>query len=57
MEDEINSMQINRVWNFVEFPNEAKDIGCKWVFKTKRDSLGNLERYKAIFIAKGFTQK
>lgn len=27
------------------------------VFKTKKDSLSNIERYKATFIAKGFTQK
>ena len=44
MKDEMNSMQRNKVWNLVELPNWAKAIGCKWVFKTKRDSLGNIER-------------
>ena len=24
-----------------------KPIGCKWIFKTKQDSKGNVERYKA----------
>ena len=38
-------------------PNGAKAIGCKWVFKTKKDSLGNIERYKVRLVAKGFTQK
>ena len=57
MKDEMNSMQSNKVWNLVELPNRAKVIGCKWVFKTKRDSLGNIERYKARLVYKGFTQK
>jgi len=33
----------------------AKAIGYKWVFRTKRYSLGNIERYKARLVAKGFT--
>ena len=49
-------MASNEVWNLVEFPDGAKAIRCKWVFKTKKDSLGNIERYKARLIAKGFTQ-
>ena len=38
-------------------PKGIKPIGCKWIFKTKRDSKGNIVRYKARLIAKGFTQK
>ena len=50
-------MRCNDVWDLVELPNSAKTIGCKWVFKTKKDSLSNIERYKARLVAKGFTQK
>ena len=33
-------------------PNWEKTIGCKWVYKTKKDSLGDIERYKARLVAK-----
>ena len=39
------------------FPIGVKSIGCKWVFKTKKDSLVNFERHKARLISKGFTQR
>ena len=35
----------------------VKPIDCKWIFKTKRDSKGNIVRYKARLVAKAFTQK
>ncbi|XXG71992.1 hypothetical protein AAC387_Pa07g1189 [Persea americana] len=57
MNEEYKSMQDNKVWELVPLPEGAKPIGCKWIFKTKRDSNGNVERYKARLIAKGFTQK
>ena len=57
MKDEMKSMQDNDIWNLVEFPESVKPIGCKWIFKTKRDSKGNVERYKARLVTKGFTQK
>jgi len=37
-------------------PNNTRFIECKWVFKTKINSLGNIEKYKARFVAKGFIQ-
>ena len=56
MKDEINSVVSKEVWNLVELPDREKSIGCKWVFKTKKDSLGNIERYKARLVDKGFTK-
>ena len=41
----------------VEISDRVKLVGCKWVYKTKRDSKGKVERFKARLIAKGFTQK
>ena len=57
MKEEMNSMISNRVWDLVKLPNGVKPVGCKWVFKTKKDSQGNIERHKARFVAKGFTQR
>ncbi|RVW31096.1 Retrovirus-related Pol polyprotein from transposon TNT 1-94 [Vitis vinifera] len=57
MNDELKSMDQNKVWELVELPEGYKTVSCKWVFKTKRDSKGNIERHKARLVAKGFTQK
>ena len=57
MNEEIKSMKGNDMWDLVPLPKGAKSIGCKWIFKTKRDSKGDVERYKARPVAKGFTQK
>ena len=57
MEEELKSMKDNEVWDLVELPKGIKTIGCKWIFKTKHDSKGNVERYKARLVAKEYTQK
>ena len=38
------------------FP-KVKAIGVKWVYKTKRNAKGEIERHKAKLIAKGYSQK
>jgi len=50
-------MSVNGVWELVEFLENYKEIGCKWVFKTNKDSDGNIERFKAKLVVKGFIQK
>ena len=35
----------------------ARLISCKWIFKKKLHPDGTIERYKARFVAKGFSQK
>jgi len=55
MEKEIKSMRDNEAWDLVELPKGVKPIGCKCIFKTKWNSMDNIERYKARLVAKGFT--
>jgi hypothetical protein len=57
MKDEIKSMSTNEVWDLEEIPNGAKTVGCKWVYKTKYDSQGNIDKFKARLVAKGYTQR
>ena len=54
-EDEMKSMASNGVWDLIELPDGSKPIECKWVFKTKRDSNDQVERYNARLVAKEFS--
>ena len=57
MKDQLKSIEQNEVQDLVELPEGCKRVRCKGVFKTKRDSTGNIERHKARLVVKGFTQK
>jgi hypothetical protein len=57
IKDEMSPMSANKVWDLERIPNGAKTVGCKWVYKIKCDSKGNVERFKAQLVAKGFTQR
>ena len=47
MENEMASLRENKVWDLVNLPEGRKAIGTKWVFKTKYDEDGKLQRHKA----------
>ncbi|GBO15121.1 Retrovirus-related Pol polyprotein from transposon TNT 1-94 [Araneus ventricosus] len=55
--EEMKSLQKNETWKLVTPPSGKKIIGCRWKFKAKYDSKGNIERYKARLVAQGFSQK
>src|SRR5436853_2781879 len=57
IKEEFKSIQDNQVWDLVPLPEGKRPIGCKWIFKTKRDFMGSVKRYNAHLVAKGFTQK
>ena len=54
---EMESMDSNQVWDLIEAPANIKPIGCKWVYKRKRGSDGEVETFKARLVVKGYTQR
>ncbi|RVW45415.1 Retrovirus-related Pol polyprotein from transposon TNT 1-94 [Vitis vinifera] len=38
-------------------PTEAKKVGVKWIYKTKFNENGEVDKYKARLVAKGYTQE
>ncbi|KAA0037509.1 gag/pol protein [Cucumis melo var. makuwa] len=40
-----------------DLPEGVKPIGCKWIYKRKRDSAGKVHTFKARLVAKGYTQR
>ena len=57
MNEEIKPMKDNEVWDLIPLLEGVKPISYKWIFKTKRDSMGDVEGYKAHLITNGFIQK
>ncbi|KAA0062682.1 gag/pol protein [Cucumis melo var. makuwa] len=43
----MESMYSNFVWTLVDQPNDVKPIGCKWIYKRKRDQAGKVQTFKA----------
>ena len=43
-------------WELVDAPENKKPITKKWVFVRKYDKDGNLQKYKACLVARGFSQ-
>ena len=54
---EFRSLIEHDVFELVELPPGRKAIGCRWVFRSKHDKNGVLERRKARCVAKGYTQE
>lgn len=57
MKNEMESLSTSEVWDLVELPKGRNAVGCKWVFKTKVNEDGSLNRFKARLVAQGFSQK
>lgn len=47
----------NNTWELTDLPKGHKSIGVKWVYKTKLNPQGKVEKYKARLVAKGYKQQ
>ena len=57
MVEEIEMIEKNNTWELVDRPKDREVIGVKWVYKTKLNSDGSIQKYKARLLAKGYKQK
>jgi hypothetical protein len=56
MGKEAEALRAHGTFTLVYLPAGKKAISGKWVFKIKRGPTGEIERYKARYVARGFTQ-
>ena len=56
VQEEYTTLMEQGTWELVPRPARRKVIGAKWVFKVKRDAEGNVARFKARLVVRGFSQ-
>ena len=56
MQEELEALKQNATWSILPLPPNKIAIGYKWVYKTKYNADGSVNRYKALLVAKGYDQ-
>lgn len=56
MRQEIQSLEANGTWELVPWNGQTL-VDNRWTFKVKLDNSGNVSRYKARLVARGFSQR
>jgi hypothetical protein len=54
MNEEIHVIEKNGTWKLTNLLENKKAIGVKWVYKTKKNAKGEVQRYKARLVVKGY---
>ena len=56
MKEEMEAIDQNQMWELVVPPPNCKPIRLKWLFKVKKSAKGEILRYKARLVVKGYSQ-
>ncbi|CDO77187.1 hypothetical protein BN946_scf184705.g12 [Trametes cinnabarina] len=56
MEEELRALEAHKTWRLEKPPPNANVVSCRWVFHAKKDASGNVYRYRARLVARGFSQ-
>jgi len=57
MMGEYQSIMKNDAWEVVQRPKGKSFVTSKWIYNIKHVVYGSIKNYKAIFVARGFSQK
>ena len=56
MVEEYDSIMQNDVWEVVPRPEGKSVVTSRWIYKVKYVADGSIEKHKAHFVARGFSQ-
>ena len=56
MKEELRMIEKNDTWELVDRPQHRNVIGVKWVYRTKLNVDGSVNKYKAKLVVKGYSQ-
>ena len=56
MQEELCMIEKNHTWQLVPRPSNRKVIGVKWIFRTKLNANGSINKHKARLVVKGYAQ-
>ena len=56
MVEEYDSIVRNSAWEIVPRPVGKSVVGSRWIYKVKQAADGSVEKYKARFFSRGFSQ-
>lgn len=56
MVEEYDSIIRNNVWEVVPRLADKSMVRSRWIYKVKKETNGSVEKHKAIFVARGFSQ-
>eukprot|EP00253_Pinus_taeda_P036638 PITA_36638 len=56
MVEKYDSIVRNNVWDVVPRPENKLVVSSRWLYKVKQAADGSVEKHKAIFVARGFSQ-
>ena len=57
IEEELNAHKKNVTWTVMKKNNNMNVIDAKWIFKKKKNEKGEVKKYKARLVARGFNQE
>ena len=60
MKEELDQLEANQTWELIhkrDIKPGHKSLGGKWVYKIKRDVNGDIARFKARWVVKGYLQQ
>ena len=57
MDEEREFIEKKQTWELVDVPKDKDVVSVKWIYKTKQDVDGNVQKHKSIMVESGFTQQ